>query len=118
MAGPVRGQPEKPAKGYEYNIYNECGHLEDYYLKTDEPDLGAKLLPMMEKIWKNREKVSSELRAALPRYLKQVSDMGKFFRGWVTEQLPGIELGPEPKDWLGYLPELYPELASIVKKAK
>jgi polysaccharide pyruvyl transferase WcaK-like protein len=101
-----------------YNIYNECGHLADYYLKTDEPDLGAKLLPMMEKIWKNREKVSSEIRASVPRYLKQVSDMGKFFRGWVLEQLPGIELGEEPKDWLGYLPELYPELAAIVKEAK
>ena len=101
-----------------YNIYNECAHLDDYYLKTDEPDLGGKLLPMMEKMWKNRDKVSSEIRAAVPKYLKQVADMGKFFREWIAEQLPGIELGPEPKDWLGYLPELYDELAAIVEEAK
>jgi polysaccharide pyruvyl transferase WcaK-like protein len=101
-----------------YNIYNECGQLDDYYLKTDEPDLGAKLSPMMEKIWENREQVSADILHQLPRYLKQVADMGEFFRGYVEENFKGIELAPEPSDWLGYLPELYDELQAAVDEAK
>ena len=101
-----------------YNIYNECGQLDDYYLNTDEPALGAKLLPMMVKIWENREQVSLDIKCQLPRYLKQVADMGKFFRGYVEEQFPGIELAGEPADWLGYIPELYDELETAVKDAK
>jgi polysaccharide pyruvyl transferase WcaK-like protein len=101
-----------------YNIYNECGQLDDYYLKTDEPALAAKLVPMMEKIWENREQVSEDIRRQLPRYLKQVADMGEFFRGYVAENFNGIELAPEPSDWLGYLPELYDELRAVVDAAE
>jgi polysaccharide pyruvyl transferase WcaK-like protein len=101
-----------------YNIYNECGHLDDYYLKTDEEDLGARLYPMMEKMWKDRENVSAEIRHAVPGYLRQVSDMGKFFRGYVEENFEGIELAARPRDWLGYLPRLHPGLRQIVKENK
>jgi polysaccharide pyruvyl transferase WcaK-like protein len=97
-----------------YNLYNECGHLDDYYLKTDEPGLGEKLLPMMEKLWENREEVSGEIREAVPRYWKQMAAMGEFFRGYVEKSFPGIELGPEPGDWLGYIPELHEELKAIL----
>jgi len=100
-----------------YNIYNECGQLDDYYLKTDETDLGGKLLPMMNKLWKNRKAVSADTLAQVPRYLRQVSDMGKFFRGWVEEKFPAIELAPEPSDWLGYLPDLTDNLKAAAKKA-
>jgi len=73
---------------------------------------------MMVKIWENREQVSLDIKCQLPRYLKQVADMGKFFRGYVEEQFPGIELAGEPADWLGYIPELYDELETAVKDAK
>jgi polysaccharide pyruvyl transferase WcaK-like protein len=99
-----------------YNILDECGHLDDYYLRTDDPALGEKLEPMMEKLWTKREKVSGEIVAALPRYLKQVADMGKFFRGYVVEKFGGIELGPEPTDWLGYIPDLYEGLRAAIDK--
>lgn len=99
-----------------YNIYNECGHLEDYYLKTDEEDLEGKLLPMMEKLWKNREAVSADTRRQVPRYLHQVSDMGRFFREWIAEQFPGIKLAGKPRDWVGYLPPLHEGLAEIVQE--
>ena len=45
-----------------------------------------------------------------------MSDIGKFFRGWIEEKFPGIELGPEPKDWKGYLPELNDKLKATLKK--
>lgn len=101
-----------------YNIYNECGQLDDYYLKTDEPALGDKLLPMMEKMWADREQVSAHIRSQVPRYLKQVADMGKFFRGYVISKFAGIELEEEPSDWLGYLPELYDGLQKIVAESE
>jgi len=99
-----------------FNIFSECGHVDEYYLKTDEPDLANKLFSTMEKCWKNRENVSREILASIPRYLEMMSDMGKFFRGWVEEKFPGIELGPEPKDWKGYLPELNDKLKATLKK--
>jgi len=97
-----------------YNIFNECGHIADYYLKTDDPQLGKKLAETMEKCWTNREQVSEEIKRSIPGYLKTMSEMGKFFRGWVSEQLPGIEFCPEPADWLGYLPELNDGLKAIL----
>ena len=106
-----------------YNILEECGHLEDYYISTDEPGLGEKLLPMMEKLWENRDQVSEEVRQSVPKYLRIMSEMGSFFREYVEKSFPGIELGPEPADWLGYLPELHDSLDDMLgeeagKKAK
>ena len=101
-----------------YNILYECGHLDDYYLATDDPELGEKLPPMMEKLWKNRKKVSGEVRDSLPRYWKQMADMGKFFRGYVEKSFPGIELAPEPDDWKGYIPELDKKYKAILDKTK
>ena len=97
-----------------YNIFNECGHIEDYYLKTDDPQLGKKLIETQEKCWDNREQVAREIKCSIPGYLETMAEMGKFFRGWVAEQLPGIELGPEPEDWLGYLPDLNDGLKAIL----
>jgi len=97
-----------------YNIFDEAGHIADYYLPCDEPDLGKKLLEKMEKCWENREKVSSEVLATLPGYLRKMADMGSFFRKWIEESFPGIRLGPEPEDWLGYLPELHDGLKAVL----
>ncbi|MBN2495277.1 MAG: polysaccharide pyruvyl transferase family protein [Deltaproteobacteria bacterium] len=97
-----------------YNIFQECGHLDDYYLSTDEPDLGRKLHAALEKLWTDRERVAGEIRASVPRYLKLMADMGEFFREFVQDAFPGIELAPPPADWKGYLPELHPGLQRIL----
>ena len=97
-----------------YNILDECGHLDDYYLATDEKELGRKLPPMMEKLWENREKVGGEIRECLPGYWKQMAQMGKFFRGYVEKSFPGIDLAREPADWLGYIPELDDDYKAIL----
>jgi len=98
-----------------YNLLQESGHLDDYYLTVDDKALGEKLTVAMEKIWQNREKVSKEIIQTLPDYLKRMSDMGKTFRNFVKKNFPQFPLPPEPKDWMGYLPPLYPELSKIVK---
>ena len=99
-----------------YNIFEECGQLEDYYFPTDDPELADKLLQAMEKLWENRDEVSEEIRRAVPRYLKIMSEMGSFFREYVEKSFPGIDLAPPPEDWLGYLPDLREELSDILSE--
>ena len=101
-----------------YNILEECGHLDDYYFPTDEPELEEKLSQSMEKLWENRDEVSEEIRRSIPRYLRIMSEMGSFFREYVEKSFPGIELGPEPSDWLGSLPELHESLVEICEQAE
>ena len=99
-----------------YNIFEECGHVDDYYFSTEEPELGEKLLPVMEKLWKNREKVSEEVRQSVPRYLKTMADMGTFFREFVEKSFPGIELGTPPANWRECLPEFHEGLKDILSE--
>jgi polysaccharide pyruvyl transferase WcaK-like protein len=100
------------------NIFEECGHLQDYYLSTDDPQLGDKLLATMEKLWGRRDQVAKELRAALPRYLRSMAEMGTFFRGFVERSFPGIELAPAPQDWQDGLPPLHPQLRRALDESR
>jgi len=98
-----------------YNIYQEAGQLEDYYFTVDEPQLYEKLTAAMEKAWENRESLREKNFQMMPGYLKKMALMGKTFRNFVKSNFPEFPLPPEPADWQGYLPPLYPELAQIVK---
>ena len=97
-----------------YNIFQECGQLDDYYLSTDDSNLGDNLFNALEKLWKNRNTVSEEIRGSVPRYLKVMAEMGQFFHGYVQRSFPGIEVPPLPKDWKDCLPELHPGLKKIL----
>jgi polysaccharide pyruvyl transferase WcaK-like protein len=98
------------------NIFRESGHLEDYYLSTDDPALGEKLPGVMEKLWQHRQLVGLEVRQSLPRYLRTMAEMGKFFRGWVERSFPGIDLAPPPAEWTGWLPKLHPGLEATLRE--
>lgn len=98
-----------------YNIYEEAGQLDDYYFKVDEPELAEKLIVAMEKLWQNRESLRVKNFQLMPGYLKMMAGMGKTFRNFVKKNFPEFPLPPEPKDWLGYLPPLYPDLEQIAK---
>lgn len=97
-----------------YNIFQECGQLDDYYLSTEDANLGDNLQNALEKLWKNRKTASEEIRASVPRYLKIMAEMGRFFHGYVQRSFPGIELPPLPEDWRDCLPELHPGLQKIL----
>ena len=92
----------------------ETGHLEDYYLETDDSQLEEKLPVAMEKLWTDRDKVREETLGAIPSYLKSVAGMGATFRNFVKENFPQFPLPPEPEDWLGYLPPLPPDLSKLI----
>ncbi len=97
-----------------FNIFEECGHLDDYYHSTDDVRSGEALFSSMEKLWENRKQVSEEIQRSVPRYLRTMADMGKFFRSFVERSFPGIELAPLPGDWQGFLPPLHPGLQKIL----
>jgi polysaccharide pyruvyl transferase WcaK-like protein len=101
-----------------YNLMIESGHLEDYYFEVDDRDLEEKLIAAMEKIWENRESVSQEILRAIPMYLKKMAGMGATFRNFVKENFPLFPLPPEPENWTGYLPPLYPELSKVIETAE
>lgn len=98
-----------------YNIYQEAGQLDDYYFKVDDPRLYEKLISAMEKLWENRKSLREKNFQMMPGYLEKMAKMGKTFRNFVKENFPQFPLPSGPKDWLGYLPPLYPELGQIVK---
>jgi polysaccharide pyruvyl transferase WcaK-like protein len=92
------------------NLLNECGHWNDYGIAADDPQLAEKLIASLEKLQTRTDQVSTELRHATPGYLKRLSDMGSFLYDYVLEKFPGLELQEKPRDWLGYIPPLGPEL--------
>lgn len=97
-----------------YNLMRETGHFEDYYFETDDPRLEDKLLGAIEKMWAQRERVREEILTTISTYLKMVAEMGATFRNFVRENFPEFPLAAEPKDRLGYLPPVYPELSKVI----
>lgn len=97
-----------------HNLFEECGHLADYYLSTDDPDLADKLPRAMDKLWEDRESVAREIGRSVPRYVDMMAAMGRLFRDFVERSFPGIELDPPPSGAKAYLPSLYPALERLV----
>ncbi len=96
-----------------HNLCVEAGQL-DYYLTTDDPNLGDKLYVALERLLTQRESVHAANLAAVPGYLREMARMGQFLRRFVAERFPGVTLAAEPEDWRGYLPPLSPTLERLV----
>jgi polysaccharide pyruvyl transferase WcaK-like protein len=96
------------------NLLKETGHFEEYYISCDDENIGNKLLPMLEKLWNNREKVRKEILEKIPSYLEKMGKMGKTFKNFLRENFKGIELKDDPENIFEFLPPLYPELKEIV----
>ncbi len=97
-----------------YNILKECDQLEDYYLTTEDPALEENLYKALVKLWRNRKRVGAKIAGTIPGYLHTMAEMGKFFRNFVEQSFPGIELDDPPGDFLDFLPPLHPGLEKIL----
>jgi len=98
------------------NLMMETGHLNDYYVETDDPDLKEKLPLMMEKLWEEREKVKDDIQRTIPEYLRRMALMGMEMKKFVSKNFPGLSLPPDSSNIFDYLPPLYPELKEVVEK--
>ena len=98
-----------------YNLLDECGHLDAYYLEANDPQLEAKLLQRMEQTWANLEQVGQEIKRTVPTYLRKMSDMGQAFRSLVEKSFPAYAIPVAPKDWRDYLPVLDPTLGESLR---
>ncbi|MFA6034781.1 MAG: polysaccharide pyruvyl transferase family protein [Myxococcota bacterium] len=98
------------------NLFGETGHLKDYYLRVDDAELGGKLLPMMEKLWKNRVAVREQVLKTIPGYLRKMAAMGRDYKDYIRGHYPELPMKPDSADIMDYLPPLFPELKAIVSK--
>ncbi|MBI5527498.1 MAG: hypothetical protein HY897_14280 [Deltaproteobacteria bacterium] len=96
------------------NLLMESGHLDDFYLKAGDPELGAKLPPLMEKLWAEREAVKDQILRKIPGYLHKMALMGKEYKEFLRRYFPELVLKPDPEGILGYLPPLHPALERIM----
>jgi polysaccharide pyruvyl transferase WcaK-like protein len=97
-----------------YNIFQDCGHLEDYYFEVDDPVLDEKLPLAMEKMWGDSEKVSKEIIKVVPNHLRIMAQMGATFYTFIKEEFPQFPMPQQPKHLLDYHAPLYPELRQII----
>jgi polysaccharide pyruvyl transferase WcaK-like protein len=90
-----------------HNIYDEMGHLSDYYLEASDEQLEAKLVRALERIWDEREEVARRLRERHVRYLETMGNMGIELHRFVDERFPGISLPRRPAEWRHALTEAH-----------
>jgi polysaccharide pyruvyl transferase WcaK-like protein len=98
------------------NLLSETGHIKDFYIKAQDPQLSEKLPPLVEKLWAERGAVREQILRTIPGYLRKMAAMGKEFKQFVGKNFPELPLPPDPDRFLDYLPPLYPELEKIVEK--
>jgi polysaccharide pyruvyl transferase WcaK-like protein len=98
------------------NLLTESRHVNDYYLKTDDPDLAHKLPPMMERLWQNREQVSQEVLKMIPGYLEKMASMAEMFKNYIRRVYPEFPLKDKPAQWTRNLPPLEGHLKAIMEK--
>ncbi|MBF0299057.1 MAG: polysaccharide pyruvyl transferase family protein [Oligoflexia bacterium] len=87
-----------------HNLLEETGHLNDYYIKSDDYQIKEKLLPMMEKLYANREKVKDELLKTIPSYLEKMSYMGELLKEFIKKKYPGFPVREKAAEFKDNLP--------------
>lgn len=90
------------------------GHL---VLRTDDPDLAERVVHGLERLDRDRERVSGESLASLPRQLEAMGRMGQTLERHVRARYPDLpRVARRDDDWRAYLPPLSPRLATLVKQ--
>ncbi|MGQ0721920.1 MAG: polysaccharide pyruvyl transferase family protein [Candidatus Eiseniibacteriota bacterium] len=97
------------------NLMKDCGR-EDLSIEADEPDLEARLLDALRRIRAEEDALRPALGGAVVRNLKRMAQMGLFLEEEVARRFPGFETRRGLVRWEQYLPELSPDLLSLVER--
>ncbi len=97
------------------NLMNDRGHPE-LFLEVDEPDLGDKVLAMLEHLERDGERIAEDIGRVLPRQLQLMGQMGIDFMDEVVRVYPEFPRRELPRTWQAHLPSLSPELEAIMEK--
>jgi polysaccharide pyruvyl transferase WcaK-like protein len=96
------------------NLMHERGHA-DLLLEVDDPALEGKLLVVLDKLHKERERVCDGVGRTVVRNLKVMAQMGVFFERQVQQRYPEFPVRTGLLSWEDYLPPLNPTLRKLVE---
>jgi polysaccharide pyruvyl transferase WcaK-like protein len=97
------------------NLMRERGHPH-LLLTVDDPDLGPKMLQMMETLVAETESVREGIGQTVVRNLKVMARMGVILEDLMRRQYPEFPLRGGVRSWEGYLPKLSENLAELADK--
>jgi polysaccharide pyruvyl transferase WcaK-like protein len=97
------------------NLMRERGH-QHLFLTVDEPDLGPKMLQMMETLVREADSVREGIGQTVIRNLKVMARMGVIFEDVLRRQYPEFPLRSGVRSWEEYLPPLSEPLVRLAEK--
>jgi polysaccharide pyruvyl transferase WcaK-like protein len=97
------------------NLMRERGH-QHLFLTVDDPDLGPKMLQMMETLVVEADSVREGIGQTVVRNLKVMARMGVIFADVLRRQYPEFPLPGGIRSWEEYLPPLSEPLVRLAEK--
>ncbi|HET8966561.1 MAG TPA: polysaccharide pyruvyl transferase family protein [Candidatus Acidoferrum sp.] len=97
------------------NLMRERGH-QHLFLTVDDPDLGPKMLQMMETLVVEADSVRDGIGQTVVRNLKVMARMGVIFEDVLRRQYPEFPLPGGIRSWEEYLPPLSEPLVRLAEK--
>jgi polysaccharide pyruvyl transferase WcaK-like protein len=97
------------------NLMRERGH-QRLFLTVDDPDLGPKMLQMMETLVAEADTVRDGIGQTVVRNLKVMARMGVILEDLVRRQYPEFALRSGARSWEEYLPPLSETLVRLAEK--
>jgi hypothetical protein len=97
------------------NLMRERGHT-DLLLEVDDPDLEGKLMVVLDKLWKERERIAEGIGRTVVRNLQLMARMGVYFEEHVQRRYPEFPLRAGTRGWEEYLPPLSPGLVKLAEQ--
>lgn len=96
------------------NLMRERGHA-DLLLEVDDPELESKLLPILETLYRERERIAEGIGDTVVRNLKMMARMGMYFEQHVQVRYPDFPLRRGLRSWEDYLPPINSQLGELLE---
>jgi polysaccharide pyruvyl transferase WcaK-like protein len=97
------------------NLMRERGH-NHLFLTVDDPDLGSKMLQMMESLVGEAESIREGIGQTVVRNLKVMARMGVIFEDALRRQYPEFPMPGGIRSWEKYLPPLSDTLRRLAER--
>jgi hypothetical protein len=99
------------------NLMRERGH-EHLLLTVEDPDLGPKLLEVMESLARDAGEIRESIRRTVVANLKAMARMAVFFEDEVRKTYPEFPLRRGVVSWEDNLPPFCDDLRKLVEQHK
>jgi polysaccharide pyruvyl transferase WcaK-like protein len=96
------------------NLMRERGHA-DLLLEVDDPELENKLMVILDKLCKERERIAEGIGRTVVKNLQLMARMGVYFEERVQRRYPEFPMRGRVRSWEEYLPPLSPGLEKLAE---